>query len=356
METDPPNERPLVPEKEGNYSRENLARCFIFPALGGFLYGYDIGATAVALDDMGSEQWSGTSWHAAAANSVVRAPSLGRSWSAGAGVAARAPLRDGLGPRQGDAPRVGALRRRRARRRPPARGPLAPPPDCVSSSPRCLRRGHRLMHGAPTYIETAPPSIRGALVSAKEAIIVLGPRSATPGARLRTGAGRWRYIYWVAMVFAAAMAYGLSGVPGARAGARCAATRTRRWRTSSRRARAGAFERLAGHVRALKADEVGPQSIPEIVENLTSTPASAYGLARVWGPPCSSRSRAGGTRVIQRRFNVSARAFRKSHGPPVLYYVTEIFEDYDLGVGASIGLSAWKLVATMLTVGYGPVT
>ena len=36
--------------------------------------------------------------------------------------------------------------------------------------------------------------------------------------------------------------------------------------------------------------------------------------------------------------------------PSVLYYVTEIFEDYDLGVGASIGLSAWKLVATMLTV------
>ncbi|KAK7233991.1 glucose transporter [Aureococcus anophagefferens] len=154
------------------------------------------------------------------------------------------------------------------------------------------------MHGAPTYIaETAPPSIRGALVSAKEAIIVLG---LTVGYARRAGAmhgvGRWRYIYWVAMVFAAAMAYGLSGVP------------------------ARAFERLAGHVRALKADEVGPQSIPEIVENLTSTPASAYGL-------------------------------RAGHGQPsVLYYVTEIFEDYDLGVGASIGLSAWKLVATMLTV------
>jgi hypothetical protein len=91
----------------------------------------------------------------------------------------------------------------------------------------------------------------------------------------------------------------------------------------------GAFERLAGHVRALKADEVGPQSIPEIVENLTSTPASAYGL------------RAGLGLVVLQQITGQ---------PSVLYYVTEIFEDYDLGVGASIGLSAWKLVATMLTV------
>ncbi|KAH8096193.1 hypothetical protein JL720_3549 [Aureococcus anophagefferens] len=156
------------------------------------------------------------------------------------------------------------------------------------------------MHGAPTYIaETAPPSIRGALVSAKEAIIVLGLTVGyAVGAALMHGVGRWRYIYWVAMVFAAAMAYGLSGVP-----------RSPRWcllRGYADEARAayefvtpvpapGAFERLAGHVRALKADEVTGQ-------------------------------------------------------PSVLYYVTEIFEDYDLGVGASIGLSAWKLVATMLTV------
>ena len=338
METDPPNERPLVPEKEGNYSRENLARCFIFPALGGFLYGYDIGATAVALDDMGSEQWSGTSWHAAAANSVVRGVIVS-AVMVGAALGSLLVLRY-----ETDWGRVKEMRLASALY---GAGALV---EGLSGSPglsaalglTVLLFGRVVygvgiglaMHGAPTYIaETAPPSIRGALVSAKEAIIVLGLTVGyAVGAALMHGVGRWRYIYWVAMVFAAAMAYGLSGVP-----------RSPRWcllRGYADEARAayefvtpvpapGAFERLAGHVRALKADEVGPQSIPEIVENLTSTPASAYGL------------RAGlGLVVLQ----------QVTGQPSVLYYVTEIFEDYDLGVGASIGLSAWKLVATMLTV------
>ncbi|KAH8063671.1 hypothetical protein JL722_2855 [Aureococcus anophagefferens] len=275
METDPPNERPLVPEKEGNYSRENLARCFIFPALGGFLYGYDIGATAVALDDMGSEQWSGTSWHAAAANSVVRGVIVS-AVMVGAALGSLLVLRY-----ETDWGRVKEMRLASALY---GAGALV---EGLSGSPglsaplglTVLLFGRVVygvgiglaMHGAPTYIaETAPPSIRGALVSAKEAIIVLG---------LTVG-------------------YAVGGVP-----------RSPRWcllRGYADEARAayefvtpvpapGAFERLAGHVRALKADEVTGQ-------------------------------------------------------PSVLYYVTEIFEDYDLGVGASIGLSAWKLVATMLTV------
>ena len=219
METDPPNERPLVPEKEGNYSRENLARCFIFPALGGFLYGYDIGATAVALDDMGSEQWSGTSWHAAAANSVVRGVIVS-AVMVGAALGSLLVLRY-----ETDWGRVKEMRLASALY---GAGALV---EGLSGSPglsaplglTALLFGRVVygvgiglaMHGAPTYIaETAPPSIRGALVSAKEAIIVLGLTVGyAVGAALMHGVGRWRYIYWVAMVFAAAMAYGLSGVP-----------------------------------------------------------------------------------------------------------------------------------------------
>ena len=44
----------------GAYDPAALARSFAFPALGGFLYGDDIGATAVALTELASGKYSGT--------------------------------------------------------------------------------------------------------------------------------------------------------------------------------------------------------------------------------------------------------------------------------------------------------
>ena len=36
--------------------------------------------------------------------------------------------------------------------------------------------------------------------------------------------------------------------------------------------------------------------------------------------------------------------------PSVLYYMTTLFDEYDMGIGASIGVSFWKLVATLVCV------
>lgn len=43
------------------------ALCFLFPAIGGALFGYDIGATSGALVSLTSPSFSGTSWYALSA-------------------------------------------------------------------------------------------------------------------------------------------------------------------------------------------------------------------------------------------------------------------------------------------------
>ena len=53
------------------YSRSRVAAAFFFPALGGLLFGYDIGATAYVLPQLMSKHWSGVSWRDAVADNTV---------------------------------------------------------------------------------------------------------------------------------------------------------------------------------------------------------------------------------------------------------------------------------------------
>ncbi|KAH8044838.1 hypothetical protein JL722_14497 [Aureococcus anophagefferens] len=46
----------------GGYDRLAVARIFFFPALGGLLFGYDIGATSYVLTQLQSAKFSGVSW------------------------------------------------------------------------------------------------------------------------------------------------------------------------------------------------------------------------------------------------------------------------------------------------------
>ncbi|KAH8086769.1 hypothetical protein JL720_7214 [Aureococcus anophagefferens] len=47
----------------GGYDRLAVARIFFFPALGGLLFGYDIGATSYVLTQLQSAKFSGVSWY-----------------------------------------------------------------------------------------------------------------------------------------------------------------------------------------------------------------------------------------------------------------------------------------------------
>jgi Sugar (and other) transporter len=58
---------------DGVYSKFSAFAIFFFPAVGGLLYGYDIGATSAVVTQLKSINYSGVQWHATiAGNSSLR--------------------------------------------------------------------------------------------------------------------------------------------------------------------------------------------------------------------------------------------------------------------------------------------
>ena len=61
-------------EKGGHhlpFSLSGVLMIFTFPALGGFLFGYDIGATSYVLVQLESSSYAGVSWYTYVADSSV---------------------------------------------------------------------------------------------------------------------------------------------------------------------------------------------------------------------------------------------------------------------------------------------
>ena len=144
-----------------NWLRIGLA--FLFPALGGLLFGYDIGATSGALVSLTSEAFSGVPWYDLTpfqSGLVVSASLFGALVSSVAAFF----VGDGLGRRReillaavlyalGTALEAGA-----------STYPLL----LLGRATYGLGIGFA-MHGAPAYIaETAPQEVRGLLISLKE--------------------------------------------------------------------------------------------------------------------------------------------------------------------------------------------
>lgn len=184
----------------------------LFPGLGGFLFGYDIGATSAVLPQLKSAQYSGTQWHDlvndnAYVEGVITstvlvggmigsmicfsvANSLGRKCELMVGAALYA---------------VGSL----------VEYFSAIPTLDATWGLTILLVGRLVygiacgfsMHGAPAYIgEMAPSAIRGLLVSAKEACIVLGIMSGfAVGYVFSEREGDWKYTYGAAVPFALIM-------------------------------------------------------------------------------------------------------------------------------------------------------
>ncbi|KAK1271880.1 hypothetical protein QJS04_geneDACA007751 [Acorus gramineus] len=195
-----PIRRPRIP---------SLGLLFFFPALGGLLFGYDIGATSGASISLQSAELSGTTWFSLSSVQLGLVVS-GSLYGALIGSLAVYPIADFLGRRR-ELIIAAALY---------ITGSLITglSPNLVVLIIGRLLYGVGIglaMHGAPLYIaETSPSQIRGTLISLKELFIVLGILSGySVGSIAIDAVGGWRYMYGLSAPIAALMGIGMFSLP-----------------------------------------------------------------------------------------------------------------------------------------------
>ncbi|KAL6784490.1 hypothetical protein ACKKBF_B02020 [Auxenochlorella protothecoides x Auxenochlorella symbiontica] len=308
---------------------------FLFPALGGFLFGYDIGASSGAIVSMTSPTLSGTDWYALSPllTGLVVSSSLG---GALLGSAAAFVVGDRLG-RRGELLLAAGLYAGGA-----AGGALAPSLGAVLAARALFGLGIGFaMHAAPAYIaETSPARARGLFISLKEAVVVLGILAGYAASYAWVDAsGGWRWMLGAATAPAAALAAGMAWLPesprwlllsGAGRGAAAAALH----RTQGRNASAASVAaELAGMQAATEAES--PRA--------GADPLGLRELAR----PRYRRPLAIGAGLM---------LFQQVTGQPsVLYYAASIFQAAGFqssgqATGVSLGLGLFKLVMTGVAV------
>ncbi|KAK5846709.1 D-xylose-proton symporter-like 3, chloroplastic [Gossypium arboreum] len=182
---------------------------FLFPALGGLLFGYDIGATSGATISLQSPELSGTTWFNLSAIQLGLVVS-GSLYGALLGSLLVYPIADSLGRRRELL--IAALLYVLG-------GVLtafAPGLSVLLVGRLLYGLGIGLaMHGAPLYIaETCPSQIRGTLISLKELFIVLGILLGYfVGSFQINAVGGWRYMYGCSAPVALLMGLGMWSLP-----------------------------------------------------------------------------------------------------------------------------------------------
>lgn len=182
---------------------------FLFPALGGLLFGYDIGATSGATIALQSPELSGTTWFNLSAVQLGLVVS-GSLYGALFGSILVYPIADFLG-------------RRRELIIAAVLYGLGGFVTANAPSLEVLLVGRLLyglgigwaMHGAPLYIaETCPSQIRGTLISLKELFIVLGILLGYfVGSYTIDVVGGWRYMFGMSAPVALIMGLGMWSLP-----------------------------------------------------------------------------------------------------------------------------------------------
>ncbi|RCV43587.1 hypothetical protein SETIT_9G306000v2 [Setaria italica] len=204
--------RPLLlgtPAAAECYSVPAAVLPFLFPALGGLLYGYDIGATSGATISLKSSKFSGTTWYnlSSVQTGLVVSGSL---YGALIGSILAYTIADFLGRRKelilsSISYLIGALLT------------AAAPNFAIMVVGRLLYGiGIGLaMHAAPMYIaETAPSRIRGMLISLKEFFIVLGMLLGYIAGNLYVEVvSGWRYMYATSTPLCLIMGVGMCWLP-----------------------------------------------------------------------------------------------------------------------------------------------
>ncbi|TYJ24234.1 hypothetical protein E1A91_A08G247600v1 [Gossypium mustelinum] len=206
-----PEHEPLINgiHTSESYSASTAILPFLFPALGGLLYGYDIGATSCATISIESATLSGISWYDLSSVEVGLITS-GSLYGALIGSVLAFNIADFLGRRRelimaSIMYLVGAL-------------VTAFAPNLVVMVIGRFVYGIGIglaMHAAPMYIaETAPSQIRGLLISLKEFFIVLGMVAGYGiGSLLVETVSGWRYMYGASTPLAVIMGIGMCWLP-----------------------------------------------------------------------------------------------------------------------------------------------
>ncbi|KAH9701391.1 D-xylose-proton symporter-like 3 [Citrus sinensis] len=191
------------------FSWSSVILPFLFPALGGLLFGYDIGATSGATISLQSPELSGTTWFNLSAVQLGLVVS-GSLYGALLGSILVYSIADFLGRKReliiaAVLYALGALTTAYA----PGLGVLL-----VGRLLYGLGIG-LAMHGAPLYIaETCPSQIRGTLISLKELFIVLGILLGYfVGSFQINAVGGWRYMYGLSAPLALLMGIGMWSLP-----------------------------------------------------------------------------------------------------------------------------------------------
>ncbi|XP_010535453.1 PREDICTED: D-xylose-proton symporter-like 3, chloroplastic isoform X2 [Tarenaya hassleriana] len=199
----------LASDASEAFSWSSVIIPFLFPALGGLLFGYDIGATSGATISLQSPELSGTAWFNLSPVQLGLVVS-GSLYGALFGSLLVYGIADFLGRRReliiaAVLYLLGSL-------------VTACAPDLGILLFGRLLYGLGIgmaMHGAPLYIaETCPSQIRGTLISLKELFIVLGILLGYfVGSFTIDVVGGWRYMYGVGSPVALLMGLGMWSLP-----------------------------------------------------------------------------------------------------------------------------------------------
>ncbi|KAH8071158.1 hypothetical protein JL721_4590 [Aureococcus anophagefferens] len=308
----------------GGYDRLAVARIFFFPALGGLLFGYDIGATSYVLTQLQSAKFSGVSWYDLVARSSALQGLVTSGGVGGAFVGASVVFKvaDDLGRRRelllGAALDVlGAACEFLG-------GGVGPYESGAGDGLFLLVLGRFVygvgcgfvMHGAPSYTvsyiaEMSPAAIRGTLVSLKEAAIVVGICLGYGlGFALRETPGGWRYTYAASIPFALLLYWGAFCLPP-----------SARWLS------------LKGDAAGARLDDGGGGGGGD---------DDARGEPRSLLDAKYRRALTAGLGVVLLQ--------QLTGQPSVLYYASTIFDAAGIGTVATVFVGVFKLFATLFAV------
>lgn len=317
--------------KSGDVDWRATGLAFLFPAIAGLLFGWDIGVASGALSNLTDPATSGTDW--SALDSFQRGLVVSTSLAGALVASAAAALK--LGDKLGSKRELqlaacfyglGAL----------CQGAAPTLPFLV-----CGRFTYGLgigfaMHAAPLYIaETSPPAVRGLLISLKECFIVGGILLGYLGSYVINGEeGGWRILLSSSFVLSTLLAFGMTKLPD-----------SPRWLLQQGRPLAEARDALI-KVR-------GKKTAPEAIEAEVMAMSTA-----------SDKSGVGGVTELVRRENLrplyiglSVVVFQQVTGQPsVLYYAEQVFSaagyDSSNSAGVSVILGVFKLLMTGFAVQY----
>ncbi|KAM7258165.1 hypothetical protein ACFE04_013906 [Oxalis oulophora] len=328
-------------EKE-DFSWTSVILPFLFPALGGLLFGYDIGATSGATISLQSAQLSGTTWFNLSSIQLGLVAS-GSLYGALFGSLLVYSIADFLGRKRELITAAmlylvgGAITS------------YAPDFNTLLVGRVLYGLGIGLaMHGAPLYIaETCPSQIRGTLISLKELFIVLGILFGyLVGSFQISAIGGWRYMYGLSAPIAVLMGLGMLSLPTS---PRWLLLRAVQGKGSLQEYKEKAIDALSKLRGRPPGDKVSEKQIEDTIVSVKSAYAGEQSEGSFWevvqGPSLKALVIGGGLVLFQ----------QITGQPSVLYYAGPILQSAGFSAAAdatrvSVVIGLFKLVMTGIAV------